>query len=498
MEKKYSLEAKIKTPTGKTVYRIKALKDFVLFDGKKISKGDLGGVVSSEENLSQDGRCWVCFGAMAADKSKVLEDAVLYDNTVIRDNAVIKGKATLHYYASMLDNAVVCDKAVIRNRATISENAFVDGDVIIRGNATVFGQANIRGDAVIQDNARIYGDAVIQGNARIYGKALVASRAVVTEEAAIGDNSKVFGKISGHALIGGNVVIEEGSIVSGNSNLLGNVRVSGKSVINDVVVMNYSPFTSSNDYVLNIPSIEIGKGSSLTVIPIRLPSGLHSLTEFVSDGKIEAVLLSSPLLRPRKTFRKYNSYAEMLRGMKKVLNLSKKKNSAEVGKEINFLFDYLENCDFTSVGKTIEQMGDEFFSRVLNSCFFVDRALVSAKRKQISELASKYIFAQFIGIFLFGIEMFASIVAPDVFWDLANSEYRDFLLDIINKSDIDIPLRALYIDAISFAWSEEMIYAIKKTFNLNEFWKDNSVVKMRNIANSENALTLFPTSKSLF
>lgn len=94
--------------------------------------------------------------------------------------------------------------------------------------------------------------------------------------------------------------------------------------------------------------------------------------------------------------------------------------------------------------------------------------------------------------------MFTSVVAPDVFWDLANSEYRDFLLDIINKSDIDIPSRALYIDAVSFAWSEEMIYAIKKTFNLSEFWKDASVVKIRNIANSENALTLFPTSKSLF
>lgn len=486
MEKKYSLEAQIKTPTGKTVYRIKALKDFTLFDGKKISKGDLGGVVSSEENLSQDGRCWVCFGAMAADKSKVLEDAVLYDNTVIRDNAVIKGKATLHYYASMLDNAVVCDRAVIRNRATISENAFVDGDVIIRGNATVFGQANIRGDALIQ------------GNAKIYGKALVASRAIVTEDAAIGDNSKVFGKISGHTLIGGNVVIEEGSIVSGNSNLLGNVRVSGKSVINDVVVVNYSPFTSSNDYVLNIPSMDIGKDTLLTMIPIHLPSGLHHLTEFANNGEVEAIVLSSHFLGPKRTFKKYSSYGDMLRDVRKNLILSKKKNAAKINKDIGFLFDYLESYDFLSNARTIEDMGEEFFEHVLNSCFFVDRNLARAKKEQLSELASKYIFAQFIGIFLFGIEMFLSVVAPDVFWNLTNSEYRDFLLDIINKSDIDMASKTLYIDAISFAWSEEMIYAIKKTFNLSEFWKDSSIVAIRNIANSENALTLFPTSKSLF
>ena len=55
MSKKYELtEETIETNEGITLYRIKALKDF-----NYVYKGDLGGFIESEENLSQEGNCWV-------------------------------------------------------------------------------------------------------------------------------------------------------------------------------------------------------------------------------------------------------------------------------------------------------------------------------------------------------------------------------------------------------------------------------------------------------
>ncbi len=51
MEKKYEL---IRTYcVGR--YRIKALKDFQLITGEVIKLGDLGGLVESKHNLSQEG-----------------------------------------------------------------------------------------------------------------------------------------------------------------------------------------------------------------------------------------------------------------------------------------------------------------------------------------------------------------------------------------------------------------------------------------------------------
>ena len=52
--KKYTLTEETKQVGSKTLYRIKALKDF-----GSVKEGDLGGFIESEKNLSQEGDCWV-------------------------------------------------------------------------------------------------------------------------------------------------------------------------------------------------------------------------------------------------------------------------------------------------------------------------------------------------------------------------------------------------------------------------------------------------------
>lgn len=54
MEKKYKLTDETIEVDGKTLYRIEALKDF-----SNVKKGDKGGFIEKEENLSHLGNAWV-------------------------------------------------------------------------------------------------------------------------------------------------------------------------------------------------------------------------------------------------------------------------------------------------------------------------------------------------------------------------------------------------------------------------------------------------------
>ena len=56
--KKYELTDETIEVYGTALHRIKALKDF-----GNVKKGELGGYVESEHNLSQEGNCWVCGNA---------------------------------------------------------------------------------------------------------------------------------------------------------------------------------------------------------------------------------------------------------------------------------------------------------------------------------------------------------------------------------------------------------------------------------------------------
>ena len=69
MEKKYKLTDETINVDGRTLYRIEALRDFGY-----VKKGDKGGFIEKEDNLSQNGNCWVYGNA------KVYDDAVIYDD----------------------------------------------------------------------------------------------------------------------------------------------------------------------------------------------------------------------------------------------------------------------------------------------------------------------------------------------------------------------------------------------------------------------------------
>ena len=103
--KKYELKER----EANGLCRIVALKTF-----GNVTKGDTGGYVLSDTNLSHEGNCWV------------------YGNAQVRDNAQ------------------VCDNARVY------------------GNAGVYGNAQVCGNARVYDNARVYGGARVYDDARVY------------------------------------------------------------------------------------------------------------------------------------------------------------------------------------------------------------------------------------------------------------------------------------------------------------------------------------------
>ena len=110
--KKYELTDDTVQFCGKTLHRIKALRDF-----GDVKTGALGGYIEAESNLSHDNDSWV------------------YGN------------------------------------AWVSGNAWVYGNAQVSGNAWVYGNAQVYGDAQVSGNAWVYGNAQVSGNAWVYGNA---------------------------------------------------------------------------------------------------------------------------------------------------------------------------------------------------------------------------------------------------------------------------------------------------------------------------------------
>ena len=155
MEKKYRLlEDDTVLVDGRTLYRIEALRDFA-----DVKKGDKGGYVENEKNLSHEGDCWVY------NSAKVYDNARVYDNAKVYDDAVVRGSAKVFRRAMVRDNAMIYDKAV------------VFGEVIIHDNAKVYERAVLCNYAVVGESAEVYGRAGVYGNAVICGDAEVSKDA---------------------------------------------------------------------------------------------------------------------------------------------------------------------------------------------------------------------------------------------------------------------------------------------------------------------------------
>ena len=126
----------------RTLYKVEALRDF-----GDVKKGDMGGWIEKESNLSHEGGCWVFGNARVFDNAKVFHNAKVIGNTLVYANARVGG------------NAIVFDEAWVYGNVLIYNNAKVGG------NAMGYGSAHIAGNATVYDNAEVFGGARVFGDA---------------------------------------------------------------------------------------------------------------------------------------------------------------------------------------------------------------------------------------------------------------------------------------------------------------------------------------------
>lgn len=159
-----------------TLYKIVALKSFSTFFSY-VNKGDFGGLVSGEENLSQEGNCWLF------PSSAVIENARVYNSAVVAGSAIVKGSAK------------------ISDSALVSKNAKVSGNAVIAGSSTV------SDNAVISDEARVLGASVVCNNAIVKGHSVISGLSV-TDTSVIDTNSTIKAEMGLSITISGSSIIK--------------------------------------------------------------------------------------------------------------------------------------------------------------------------------------------------------------------------------------------------------------------------------------------------
>jgi hypothetical protein len=119
-----------KVVDGVTLHRIVAERDVGDTEEPIAEKGEKGGFVESERNLSQRGGSWIDEGAIAMGRSRIYGEAILRSGVIVRDAA----KVGADHYFTLAGNVVVSGHAKLLGASVWNESK---GTVEITGNTTL-------------------------------------------------------------------------------------------------------------------------------------------------------------------------------------------------------------------------------------------------------------------------------------------------------------------------------------------------------------------------
>lgn len=160
MSKKFELvkENYITLKDGRKLYQIRALREI---QNERmivsIKKGELGGYVESEKNLSQEGNSWISQSARVYENALVKDGSLVGNKVIVRGNAAIEDDAYVR--AMSIGKTIIEDNARIGGISTVGlEDPFVvfnHKGTRIRGNSAILGNTMIDRtdvkDSVIRD-----------------------------------------------------------------------------------------------------------------------------------------------------------------------------------------------------------------------------------------------------------------------------------------------------------------------------------------------------------
>ena len=128
--KKYELTNITIKLGSKTLYRIISL---VSIPKINLRKGDLGGFIEDQSNLSHLGTCWIFDDAMVYNKGKIYDNSLIFNNVRVYNksrcfgNSIISGQSLICNHSNCYGNCNIMDNSLVYNDASVSGNAELVG-----------------------------------------------------------------------------------------------------------------------------------------------------------------------------------------------------------------------------------------------------------------------------------------------------------------------------------------------------------------------------------
>lgn len=177
--KKYELTDVTITHNGVVLHQIRALRGFSYIRGEDkltfendrldsssfrayVKKGEIGGYIQSESNLSQEDFCWIFNDAKVYGGARVTHNAQILNDAEVYGDAQIYGNAIVQHQAKVYGNTRVYDYADIEDNANVYGNSRIYGSSVIKDNAKIGGSVRVYGNSQIIDDVCIDGDRVIR------------------------------------------------------------------------------------------------------------------------------------------------------------------------------------------------------------------------------------------------------------------------------------------------------------------------------------------------
>lgn len=163
-----------------SMYRIRALKDF-----SDVKKGQYGGYVESEENLSQTGNCWIYDDSIVCNGASVINNAIVKDSSTVKNYSEISDDAIVEKGSRIDESSIVCDQSrvidslVTESSAIIYKSVVNENSMIEQGScvcdAVVGSNTYVKNGAVIRFDINGDEDYVVYNPPVSYGRSLTAS-----------------------------------------------------------------------------------------------------------------------------------------------------------------------------------------------------------------------------------------------------------------------------------------------------------------------------------
>ena len=225
------------------LHRIKAEKD--IYDSKGtliIKKGQLGGYIENEENLSQEGNCWVGGKAKVYAGGKVIENALVSGLARVYDKGVAKGDSLVVGEASVSDNAEISNFACVDGKSVVRMHSEIKGHSYVNGKNDIMG-STIEGGSIVKGPVRILESKI--GNAvcidcatdshiiksEVLNNALIACKTANIEDSTIKDDATLggFASVCGKSIVSGTAAVADSYILN-NSSIGGAAHVNNSKI----------------------------------------------------------------------------------------------------------------------------------------------------------------------------------------------------------------------------------------------------------------------------